>query len=188
MDHSIRNEILSSRINKNNAFLKIGHNYGDFYYNLGFAGVLYASHFAFGNKEIGSAGKSLLEALLVGGLASISIKYIFGRSRPYTEQGNTKFNWFETENIFNSLPSGHVITAFTTSSVISNYINNFYVSFALYSLAGLTALQRIATDNHWFSDVFLGAGIGIMVGSYFSNINKSKLSGIFFRKLSPIYL
>ena len=175
VDQPIRNEILNSRINKNDEFLKIGHNYGDFYYNLGFAGVLYASHFAFGNKEIGLAGKSLLEALLVGGLASITIKYIFGRSRPYKEQGNTKFNWFKTDNIFNSLPSGHVITAFTTSSVISNYIENIYVSFALYSLAGLTALQRIATDNHWFSDVFLGAGIGVIVGSFFSNKNKSLL-------------
>ncbi len=176
LDDTIRDEILCSSVNKNNTFLKIGHSYGDIYYNIGLAGFIYASNIIISNDKFSSAGKSLFESLLVGGLASITIKYIFGRSRPYKEDGTTQFNWFETENIYNSLPSGHVITAFTTSTVISNYVENIYVSIALYSLAGLTAFQRIATDNHWFSDVFLGAGIGVIVGSYFSNLNKSKLS------------
>jgi membrane-associated phospholipid phosphatase len=176
VDKPVRNEVLKSDVNTNSVMMKAGHIYGDFYYNLGIAGLLYASNYITDNKKFGSVGKSLFESLLVGGLASISIKYIFGRSRPYKEEGNTKFNWFETNNILNSLPSGHVITAFTTSTVLSNYIENFYISIALYSLSGLTAYQRLATDNHWFSDVFLGAGIGIIAGSYFSNLNRSKLS------------
>ena len=175
-DKPIRNEVLKSNINTKSVIMKVGHSYGEFYYNLGLAGLLYASNYITDNKKVGSAGKSLFESLLVGGLASIAIKYIFGRSRPYKGEGNTKFNWLETNNIFNSLPSGHVITAFTTSTVLSNYIENIYISIALYSLSGLTAYQRLATDNHWFSDVFVGAGIGIIAGSYFSNMNKSKLS------------
>jgi hypothetical protein len=175
-DKPIRKEVLNSNVNTNSVIMKVGHSYGEFYYNLGLAGLLYASNYITDNKKFGSAGKSLFESLLAGGLASIAIKYIFGRSRPYKGEGNTKFNWFETNNIFNSLPSGHVIAAFTTSTVLSNYIENIYISIALYSLSALTAYQRLATDNHWFSDVFVGAGIGIIAGSYFSNMNKSKLS------------
>lgn len=176
VDNSIRSEVLSQTINRKSVVMEIGHNYGDITYNLGLAGILYASNYITRNSKYGSAGKSLLESLLVGGLASVSIKYIFGRSRPYKEDGNIKFNWFETNNIFNSFPSGHVMTAFTTSTVLSNYFDNLYLSIALYSLAGLTAYQRIATDNHWFSDVLLGSGIGIIVGSYFSKLNISSYS------------
>ena len=168
---------IRKNLKKNNSqdvfYLKAGNTLGVYSYHFAFAGTLYLTQFMTENKNIAVTGKILLESLIVSGLASISIKYIFGRSRPYMKNGNTKFNWFETENIFNSLPSGHVISAFTTSTVLSKQIGNPYVSIALYSLAGLTAYQRIASDNHWFSDVFLGASIGILVGEYFTMLNDS---------------
>jgi len=171
LDESIRKEISKSKLHKNNTFLEIGHNYGEFYYSLGLSGIMYVSHFILKDDKIGRTAKSLFEALLVSGAVSITFKYIFGRSRPYREDGVAKFNWFETKNIFNSLPSGHVITAFTTSTVLAKSFDNLYVSIFLYSLAGLTAYQRIESDNHWFSDLFLGASIGVLAGEFFSSKN-----------------
>lgn len=158
----------------NNAFLDIGHGYGEFYYSLGLSGTLYLSQFILKDQKIAATGKALFESLIVGGIVSISIKYIFGRSRPYIENKVTDFNWFETKNIFNSLPSGHVITAFTTSTILSKSIDNIYASIILYGISSLTAYQRMSSDNHWFSDAFLGASIGILVGEYFGNKIKSK--------------
>jgi membrane-associated phospholipid phosphatase len=175
-DNMLRNNIKISTTAKDNTLLKVGNKYGVFYYNLGFSGALYLSQFVTNNRNIANTGKVLMESLIISGLASISIKYLFGRSRPNREEGVTQFNWFETDNIFNSLPSGHVITAFTTSTVLSRSIGNTYISIALYGLAGLTAYQRMASDNHWFSDVFLGASIGILVGEYFSDVNDNNIS------------
>lgn len=181
VDNAIRNGIKMN----NNTLLEFGHSYGEFYYSLGLSGSLYLTQFIFDEKKIAATGKALFESLIVGGLTSISIKYIFGRSRPYKEKGVTNFNWFETENINNSLPSGHVITAFTTSTILSKSINNIYASIVLYGLAGLTVYQRISTDNHWLSDAFLGASIGILVGEYFGNKINSKTSQNY--NLIPFY-
>lgn len=172
-DNSIRRK-LTNKNYQNKFLLDVGHSYGETNYNFGLAGVLYLSQFILDDKIVANTGKVLFESLLVSGVLSISIKYIFGRSRPNRDEGNTKFNWFEIKNTFNSLPSGHVITAFTTSTVLSRAINNNYASILLYGLAGLTAYQRIASDNHWFTDVFLGASMGYLVGEYFSKLSKNK--------------
>ena len=185
LDNQIRNEIVNKR--NDNAILDIGHEYGEISYAFGLSAALYLSQFVFNDNKLGNTGKVLFESLVISGLLSISLKYIFGRSRPYLEDGNTKFNWFETQNFNNSLPSGHVITAFTMSTVLSESINNSYVSIFLYGLAGLTAYQRISTDNHWFSDAFLGGAIGVIVGTYFSDLSEAnKLnSGTF--NLTPFW-
>ena len=73
---------------------------------------------------------------------------------------------FEFESDFEetSLPSGHTSTAFTVATVLSQRIDNTYASIALYSMASLTALQRVYVDRHWFSDTILGAALGTVVG------------------------
>ena len=53
-------------------------------------------------------------------------------------------------------------------------IKNTYASIALYSLAGLTAYQRIYSNNHWFSDTVLAAIIGTVVGNALVKINDDR--------------
>ena len=65
--------------------------------------------------------------------------------------------------------------------MLAERIDNIYASIGLYGLAGLTAYQRIYSDNHWISDIFLGAAAGIAIGKYFANLherNNNKLSKI----------
>jgi len=80
------------------------------------------------------------------------------------------------DNAHNSFPSGHTIAAFTTSSVLAATIKNTYASIALYSLAGLTAYQRIYSNNHWFSDTVLAAIIGTVVGNALVRINDNRFN------------
>jgi membrane-associated phospholipid phosphatase len=86
------------------------------------------------------------------------------------------FNFFETDFDHTSFPSGHTVVAFTTSSVLAATIKNTYASIALYSLAGLTAYQRIYSNNHWFSDTVLAAIIGTVVGNALVKINEDRAS------------
>jgi membrane-associated phospholipid phosphatase len=72
-------------------------------------------------------------------------------------EGNVRFHWLQFSDKYLSFPSGYSKVAFALSSVLSERIHNTAVSIGLYSLAGMTALARVYHDEHWFSDVFLGA-------------------------------
>ncbi len=153
-------------------FLSIGDYYGNGKVAIGLTALTYGSGFLFKNKKLIQTGRLLCESFIAAAIIGQGLKILFGRARPYNNLGVLNFRFFQLKNDFNSLPSGHAIVAFTTSTVLANQINNFYASFFLYSLAALTAYQRIYSDNHWFSDTILGAVIGVLVGNYFSRLEK----------------
>ncbi|PID59605.1 MAG: hypothetical protein CR986_04890 [Ignavibacteriae bacterium] len=175
LDDEIRTRLQKKSL-ENNTLQTIGKNYGEFYYNLAFTGTLYLSNFIFKDERIAKTSKALLESLLVGGLINGSLKFILGRARPYKNKGNYSFHWFETDNAYNSLTSGHTVTAFATSTILAKIFDNTYASILLYGLAGITAYQRMISDNHWFTDVFLGAAVGYFTAEYFYNKNKNNYS------------
>ncbi len=174
IDNSVRSSVKKIHSPFQDSFVKIGDNYGKGIIPAGFAVALYGFGFFADNYEIKSTGQILFESLAAAGITVTALKVIFGRSRPYLEEGSHKFNFFKTNNDFNSFPSGHVIIAFTTSTVLAERIGNIYASAALYGLAALTAYQRIYTDNHWFSDTFLAAAMGIAIGKYFVNLHDKR--------------
>ena len=62
-----------------------------------------------------------------------------------------------------SFPSGHAATAFFGAHLLakSELINKPWIGYAGYGLATTTALLRMANNEHWLSDVLVGAGIGV---------------------------
>jgi len=63
-----------------------------------------------------------------------------------------------------SFPSAHSSAAFSGAEFLhQEYINQSgWYSAAGYSLGAATGILRIINDKHWFSDVLVGAGIGIL--------------------------
>jgi membrane-associated phospholipid phosphatase len=118
----------------------------------------------------------LMESLLWTGVVTTVIKYTFGRARPYMNEGNVRFHGIQFSDKYLSFPSGHAAVAFTLSSVLSERINNTAASIGLYTLAGLTGAARIYHDQHWLSDVFLGAVIGTSVGTAVAHDDDEKSS------------
>jgi PAP2 superfamily protein len=155
--------------NQNKTFDKISfatEKFGDPIYGTILSGVLYGSGLIIGDDYTRQTGQMLAEAMLFNGLISTGAKMMFNRSRPFTNEGSYELEFFEFESDFEetSLPSGHTSTAFTVATVLSQRIDNIYASIALYSMASLTALQRVYVDKHWFSDTILGAALGTVVG------------------------
>ena len=173
-DNSVRTAVSKNHSTFQDNLVKIGDNYGKGIIPAGLAVGLYGIGFFTNNYEIKSTGQILFESLAAAGITVTALKVIIGRSRPYLEQGNHNFSPFNTDNDYNSLPSGHVIVAFTTSTVLAEKIDNVYASIALYGLATLTAYQRIYSDNHWFSDTFLGAVLGVAIGKYFVHLDNKR--------------
>ena len=63
-----------------------------------------------------------------------------------------------------SFPSGHTATAFMTATMFSKeygYKSPWY-SVGAYGVATSTAMLRRINDQHWLSDIMVGAGIGIL--------------------------
>lgn len=64
----------------------------------------------------------------------------------------------------NSFPSGHTVMAFTSATILSNEYawNKPWIGVGGYACATLTALMRRTNDKHWYRDLSMGAGIGIL--------------------------
>ena len=64
-----------------------------------------------------------------------------------------------------SFPSGHTTFAFTNATVLYNEFRETspVVAYSGYAFAITTGTFRMVNNKHWFSDVLVGAGIGMLV-------------------------
>ena len=60
-----------------------------------------------------------------------------------------------------SFPSGHVALAFTGAELMRQEYGTVY-GIAGYAVATSVAILRLYNNKHWFNDVLMGAGIGIL--------------------------
>ena len=106
-------------------------------------------------------------------IASVGItpllKELFGRHRPYYNDGPFKFSPF---SIHESFPSGHSTRAFVTASVIAAHYHQFWIKTVVYTLATMVAYARVNYNVHFASDVLAGAMIGISAGTAVVHFNR----------------
>ena len=159
LDESARSLAMRNQSSTGDNLFEFGKQYGREIYGLALSGGLYFGGLAFRDRDVRQTGIMVFESIAFAGITTTVIKNLAGRSRPYLEEGPTRFRGFQFANEHESLPSGHSTVAFSVSSVLAGRIKNAYATIALYSLATLTAFSRVYHDEHWFSDTFLGAAI-----------------------------
>lgn len=119
-------------------------------------------------------GEGFLLAFITGQI----LKQITHRHRPYADNPSNPYLWDGPfKPISNSsFPSGHALIAFTVATVVAtSYSQNIWVPLVSYSLAGLVAASRVYQNDHWFSDVFIGAALGFTIGKTIMNNHIRKL-------------
>jgi membrane-associated phospholipid phosphatase len=129
----------------------------------------YANHP--GVEDLGWHGT---EAALVGSGVTGILKGLLGRSRPYvsadTNPRDFKFGKGFSGSSRASFPSGHTTTAFAVASSVTSEVQRmwprytWYVAPVMYGGATLVGLSRMYHNQHWASDVVLGAGVGTFSG------------------------
>lgn len=129
------------------------------------------------NKEIRTVGRMLVQSLTYSGLTAMFIRMIAGRKRPSVTDDPIKFIGFTTNNTYQSFPSGHVTVAFTFSTVLAEYFDTPLSRIGFYSLGILSATERLINSQHWFTDVALGAIVGIAGGIHVINEEAKRNSG-----------
>jgi membrane-associated phospholipid phosphatase len=113
--------------------------------------------------EVMRWGFQALMAFLISGVAVQVLKHLFGRKRPYAVESLSphEFHFFTANYEFHSMPSGHSQVMFTAATVLWLIWPKGGIFW--FVTAGLIALTRVITLNHWMSDILIGAYVGIAV-------------------------
>ena len=126
------------------------------------------------NHKLASLGLHGTEALVIGEATAWVIKGIVGRQRPFVEPRNPDsyqlFRGLKKGNPYRSFPSGHSVSAFAAAAAVTaetsrNAPNStWFVAPIMYGGAALVGISRMYNNQHWASDVLVGAGIGTFAG------------------------
>lgn len=97
--------------------------------------------------------KNLTISIIISDFITFRLKNWTMKARPKGEED------------LQSFPSGHTSFAFTNAGVLYQEFKDSspYLAYSGYALATATGGLRIANNSHWFSDVIVSAGIGILV-------------------------
>jgi membrane-associated phospholipid phosphatase len=125
------------------------------------------------NKKLASLGLHGTEALLIGEASAAVLKTLVGRQRPYVVPRNASSYQLmrgHQSNAYRSFPSGHSVAAFAAAAAVTaetsrnDPSSTWYVAPVMYGGAALVGISRMYNNQHWASDVLIGAGIGTFAG------------------------
>lgn len=123
-----------------------------------FTGIA-AGAVAFGDARVQNIGIISLESVASAAALSITAKHIAGRARPDQETGQ----WSKATDRSNaSFPSNHATVAF---AAVTPFAQEYDAPW-LYGVAAAGSLGRTAGRQHWVSDVVAGSLLGMAVGGW----------------------
>lgn len=136
--------------------------------------TLYTAGRVGGWRDVADLGWHGTEAVIVASAATTVLKGVLGRARPYvssdTSPHDFKFGRGFSNGKYQSFPSGHSTAAFAAAAVVTSESQRWWphatwiVAPLMYGGATLVGLSRIYHNDHWASDVALGAAIGTFGG------------------------
>lgn len=109
---------------------------------------------------VASSGLLLFSSVALSGLAADLVKILLGRARPklFFSESVYGFDLLHFEHAWISFPSGHSATAFSVASTLCILFPQYRIVFFLW--AALIAFSRVATTQHYLSDVLAGSLLG----------------------------
>lgn len=153
---------------------------GDGRVEFGIGGLFALYGLAFEDNLALRTGLQCTEAIISNGIMVQLLKRMTGRESPLTASspsGTWRFfpnlkQYQKDQPKYYSFPSGHLSTAITTLTVISeNYPESNFIKPIGYSLVGLLGVGLVSKDMHWFSDFPLAAALGYEVGKIITSRN-----------------
>ena len=105
-----------------------------------------------------------LEALIDTFMIYTPMQLIAARQRPGEGNGNGDF--WKHHAINTSFPGGHAMFTYTMATVLSHEYSQKWVQILAYSAASAVTVSRFMARDHWSSDMFIGAALGIGIGSH----------------------
>ena len=135
--------------------------------------ALYAGGRVTGDGCVTTTGREVVRAVLVSGGLTAMIKGAVGRSRPFASPGDAD-EYDPGHGFLNSargsFPSGHTSAAFAAATVLVREMNwthprtRLILDPLLLSGATFVGFSRVYDQQHWPSDVVVGAALGAITG------------------------
>ena len=120
----------------------------------------YGSGMLLNNEELKETAVSSAEAAVLAGTVAMAGKFVFGRERPYKDNGNMEFRPFSFKgDDYYSYPSGHSSIAWAMATPYAERYSRW-----IYLIPASVSYARVYKDKHWSSDVATGAIIGFISG------------------------
>jgi membrane-associated phospholipid phosphatase len=113
-------------------------------------------------RRASSFALAFIVCLAAGSAILHGMKLVVGRRRPRDdmEMGLYGFVWFRFRLDYNSFPSGHALTITCVAVVASCVWPHLAILF--FAAALWLSVTRALLTAHFLSDVFIGAGIGLL--------------------------
>ncbi len=128
----------------------------------------------------------LVQAVFYAEIITQTLKIAVGRARPYQDKGAFDFHPFNVSDIgFHSLPGGHSTNGWAISTVLSRNAHSPVLKILAYLPAAVTFVSRLYQDQHWISDDFSGAAIGVLAGSWVVSRHEKKESAVSVTSIYP---
>lgn len=106
---------------------------------------------------------AFLASLIAASIILHSVKIVLGRRRPRDELELDLYGFrpFDFDLRSDSFPSGHALTIFCVAVVLSAALPQ--LALVWFALAAWLALTRALLNSHYLSDVFVGAGLAVII-------------------------
>lgn len=164
VDEPLYNYIEGNKVKESaeEEFLEVVDNFGTIPVADGLAVGTYLVGLTIGDEYIRTTGRLMVESLVLSGFITITSRVIIGRSRPYNLNGNGTFTPFTFNFLYHSFPSGHITISFALATILSHRIDQWWATAGLYTLAALNTTSRLYFSEHWASDTFISASVGVL--------------------------
>jgi membrane-associated phospholipid phosphatase len=171
LDQPIREASQRSRTTSRDDFAKFIQAFGA-QYSWAVIGAYAVAGWGFGDSTSRRVVVDALAASLIApGIVTTAVKYAVGRYRPSA----TDATWYAQPFSGNvSFPSGHTAQAFALAAVIAGHYHQTWVRVTSFFIAGCVGLARIQLNQHYTSDVVLGALVGTAVGGTVVTLNEKR--------------
>lgn len=144
------------------------------------------------NQRLKNLSLATLQSFIFAEVASAGIKVLTCRERPSEANGQqptpNSQNWLGPFASFESTSfvSGHATKAFAFATTIAGfYPEKKWVGLVSYTLAAATSVGRVIANEHWTSDVIVGAALGYFIGRGVVIFNE-RIGNIAAVKIEPV--
>ena len=159
IEQDIRKIFLNNRSPFADSMGEIGDLYGEPITVVLLTGCIYGYGLFFDNTRMRDTAVLMSASLVPAGFIQTLSKTAAGRARPSTDDHNNIFKPFNRTEEYYSFVSGHTLVAMSISLVLARQVNSIPLKIGFYTLGILGGVSRIYNDDHWASDVFLGAAL-----------------------------
>jgi membrane-associated phospholipid phosphatase len=165
LEERLRSLLQTNRSGIADALERVGWAYGSPLFTVPASLLTLGAGAALGDDDVRDTGLMMGELLLSALLVQQPVRIAVGRARPYMDEGHLSFRPFTFGNDYASFISGHSWSAFGISNIVARQIDEPWAWVGFYSLASITALSRLYSDNHWLTDVVLGSVLGYVLST-----------------------